>query len=231
MLTKKLAVVAAILMLFALSSCGDDEPKNDETSGSEPTTSAPTAVDCDYTEDGSPPAREVTTPPATPEVSGTVHVVIKTSVGDIPIDLDADKAPCTVGSFVSLAEQDYYDDTQCHRLAATTGFQFLQCGDPTASGTGGPGYTIPDELSGDETYDKGVIAMANTGAPHTGGGQFFLVFGDTQLNGPLYTIFGTINPAGLEVLKKVGQAGTDDSEGPGVGRPRQKVVFKDVVVG
>ena len=89
----------------------------------------------------------------------------------------------------------------------------LQCGDPTATGAGGPGYRFNDELTGTETYPAGTVAMANSG-PNTNGSQFFLVFGDTQLS-PDYTVFGTIDAAGIAALKQIAAQGTDDSQGSG----------------
>jgi peptidyl-prolyl cis-trans isomerase B (cyclophilin B) len=234
-LTKKLAALAAILLLSGLTACADDRPSADVEGSDEETTetSTPTTstegTSCEYVEDGAPPAREVELPSGETDLSGEIPATIETSAGDLGITLDADNAPCTVASFLSLAEQDYYDDTECHRLGAVPGFSMLQCGDPTATGTGGPGYTIPDEVTGEETYPAGTIAMANTGIPNSGGGQFFLVFGDTQLQ-PAYTVFGTLDDAAIEVLEGVAEAGTDNSEGQGVGRPNEKVTFEDVVV-
>src|SRR5690606_21777336 len=113
-----------------------------------------------------------TTPPAEPTASGTVPATIRTSAGDLAVSLDADAAPCTVNSFLSLAQQGYFDETPCHRLT-TSGIFVLQCGDPTGTGTGGPGYEFPDELTGSETYPAGTLAMANAG-PDTNGSQFFV---------------------------------------------------------
>ena len=100
-----------------------------------------------------------------------------------------------MNSFVSLAEQGFYDDTPCPRIGDQEGFGILQCGDPTGTGAGGAGYSFADELSGDETYPAGTLAMANAG-PDTNGSQFFLVFRDSQFP-PSYTVFGTIDEAGL----------------------------------
>jgi peptidyl-prolyl cis-trans isomerase B (cyclophilin B) len=231
MLTRSLAALAALLML-SLAGCSDDG-KDDNVSGEEPAATESTsesAGDCAYVADGSEPAKEATAPPATPTVSGKVNVTIKTTAGDLKAVLDADKTPCTVNNFVSLAEQNYYDGSECHRLGTVPGFSMLQCGDPTATGMGGPGYTIPDELTGSETYPAGTLAMAKTSAPDSGGSQFFLVFEDTQLS-PDYTVFGTMDEASLKVLRAVSAKGTDNSEAQGVGRPKQKVVFENVVVG
>ena len=102
-------------------------------------------------------ARDVDPPAAESTYTGTVKAVLHTSVGDLTVNLDAEQAPCTVQSFASLAEQGYYDDTSCHRQGNDPGFEFLQCGDPNFDpkaaepapnvGSGGPGYTIPDEIS------------------------------------------------------------------------------------
>ncbi len=130
------------------------------------------------------------------------------SAGDINVDLDAGATPCTVNSFLSLAEQGYFDGTDCHRLT-TQGIWVLQCGDPTGTGSGGPGYAFDDELTGAETYPAGTLAMANAG-PGTNGSQFFLVYEDSLGLPPDYTVFGTISPEGLKVVQEIGAKGTAD---------------------
>ncbi|QXT64300.1 peptidylprolyl isomerase [Tessaracoccus palaemonis] len=129
------------------------------------------------------------------------------TAGDIDVTMDRATAPCTVNSFVSLAEQGFYDDTVCHRLV-DTGIFILQCGDPTATGTGGPGYTIPDEVTADTTYPAGTVAMANRGAKNTGGSQFFLVYADTDLPAD-YTVLGTMDQAGIDVVGSIASQGVD----------------------
>lgn len=170
--------------------------------------------------------REVTAPPAEAEVSGDVAAVLQTSAGDIPMTLTADRTPCTVGSFVSLADQGYYDDAPCHRLT-TEGIFVLQCGDPSGTGRGGPGYRYADELDGSETYPAGTVAMANAG-PDTNGSQFFLVYEDTPLP-PSYTVFGQLDEAGLAVVREVAAAGTDS--GAGDGAPATAVTITGVSLG
>ena len=118
---------------------------------------------------------------------------------------------------MSLAEQGYFDDTTCHRLT-TKGIFVLQCGDPTATGSGGPGYSFEDELDGSEKYPAGTIAMANAG-PDTNGSQFFLVYEDTELP-PSYTTFGTIDDAGLDVVEEVADAGVRVAPRTARRRPR-----------
>jgi len=120
-----------------------------------------------------------------------------------------------VNSFVSLAEQGYLDDTTCHRLTtAASGISVLQCGDPTGTGMGGPGYSFADELSGSEKYPAGTLAMANAG-PDTNGSQFFIVYGDTPLP-PAYTVFGTVDDDGLKVVEEIAAKGAENGapDGP-----------------
>jgi peptidyl-prolyl cis-trans isomerase B (cyclophilin B) len=209
-------VLIALLCTAVLASCGDDSTASADSSSGSGTT-------CDYTEGGGAPAREVDPPPAQATETGDVDVTISTSAGDIGATLDAAAAPCTVNSFLSLADQGYYDDTPCHRLT-TAGIYVLQCGDPSGSGGGGPGYSFPDELTGDETYGGGTLAMANAG-PDTNGSQFFMVYQDTQLP-PSYTVFGSIGDAGLQVLDAVAKKGT--ANGAPDGPPKEKVQIESV---
>ncbi|MEU5840554.1 peptidylprolyl isomerase [Rhodococcus sp. NPDC047139] len=199
-------------------------------------------VSCSYTPTGDG-AREVT-PPASEDVatSGAATAQIATSGGVIGVDLDRAAAPCTVNSFVSLAEQGYFDDTPCHRLVTSPGLQVLQCGDPTGTGTGGPGYGFdteyPENLyaAGDAQlrqaviYPRGTVAMANTGRPGSNGSQFFLVYADSQLP-PTYTVFGTVDEAGLAVIEEVAAEGDDGSMAAGGGAPNRSVQIESVTVG
>ncbi len=125
--------------------------------------------------------------------------------------MNREAAPCTVNSFLSLAQQGYFDDTVCHRLV-DTGIFILQCGDPSATGAGGPGYTIPDETDPGMTYPAGTVAMANRGGnAATGGSQFFLVWADTPLP-PEYTVFGTMDKAGIDVVAGIAAEGIDAAD-------------------
>jgi peptidyl-prolyl cis-trans isomerase B (cyclophilin B) len=167
--------------------------------------------------------------------SASYTFTLQTTCGSIPIALEAAKAPETVNSFDFLAGKGYFDHTKCHRLT-TSGIYVLQCGDPTGTGSGGPGYTIGDEnltafgkagASGAVTYKAGTVAMANTGQKHTGGSQFFLVYKDSPLP-PSYTPFGTIDAAGMKVLDKIAAAG--ESTGQGDGAPNATVVIDKATV-
>jgi peptidyl-prolyl cis-trans isomerase B (cyclophilin B) len=171
-------------------------------------------------------------PPISIDKSATYTMDLKTTCGDMPISMDASKAPHTVNSFNFLVGKGFFDHTKCHRLT-TQGIYVLQCGDPKGNGTGGPGYTIPDEdlkdsrLKGN-TYPAGTVAMANQYNPqtkkgkNTGGSQFFLVFQNSQLP-PYYTPFGTLSKGGMNVLLKIAKAG--ENTGQGDGAPNATVVI------
>ncbi|KIQ15934.1 peptidylprolyl isomerase [Rhodococcus sp. Leaf7] len=180
----------------------------------------PETVTCAYPAGGQ--AAKPANAPQTENVPTTnenVSVSMDTSQGPIGLSLNAAEAPCTVNSFASLAGQTYYDNTPCHRLTTADSLKVLQCGDPTGAGTGGPGYQYANEFPTDQyaddpsalqspvLYPRGTIAMANAGAD-TNGSQFFLVYGDSQLP-PNYTVFGTIDEAGLATLDKIAAAGVE----------------------
>lgn len=181
---------------------------------------------CEYVEDDSAePAREVPLPPTEGvETEQVYNVTIATDRGDIVFEMDSAKAPCTANNLRSLAHFGYYDDTPCHRLT-TEGISVLQCGDPTGTGTGGPGYTFADENLEGATYERGTVAMANAG-PGTNGSQFFLVYEDSSLPAN-YTPFGKIVD-GLDVLEEVAAAGSDESNGTGDGKPKTPVQIETV---
>ncbi|MEU9342283.1 peptidylprolyl isomerase [Streptomyces sp. NPDC048278] len=170
-------------------------------------------------------------PAMTIDTSAKYTMTLSTTCGDIGIALKTSAAPHTVNSFDFLASKGYFDHTKCHRLT-TNGIYVLQCGDPTGTGSGGPGYTIPDENLKDTSlkggvYPAGTIAMANTGQKHTGGSQFFLVYQDSQLPAT-YTPFGTVDAAGMKVLKKIAAAG--ENTGQGDGAPNATVVINKATV-
>ncbi|MFC9796342.1 peptidylprolyl isomerase [Streptomyces sp. NPDC127584] len=169
------------------------------------------------------------------DAKASYTMALKTSEGDVTITMDAAKTPRTVNSFSHLAAKKYFDGTKCHRLT-TGGIFVLQCGDPKGDGTGGPGYTIPDEnldalgkagADGTVTYPAGTVAMANTGQPGSGGSQFFLVYKDTKL-APGYTPFGKIDAAGLQVVKDVAAAGV--AGGAADGAPKKDVTIEKATV-
>ena len=154
-------------------------------------------------------------------------ITFETNCGKIVITTVGAKAPITVTQIATLARGGFFNNTLCHRLT-TQGLYVLQCGDPTATGTGGPNFTYPDEnlpVVGQNNYPAGTVAMANSGAG-TNGSQFFLVFADTTL-GPNYTIWGTITQ-GLEIVKGIAKAGVKG--GGADGTPNQTISINRVTV-
>lgn len=146
-------------------------------------------------------------------------ITLTTNCGDIEITTAA-KAPKTSAIMSYLATNKYFDGTKCHRLT-TDGLYVLQCGDPTGTGTGGPGFSFADEnLPTGNTYPRGTVAMANSGA-NTNGSQFFLVYKDSPLP-PNYSVWGTIT-TGLDVIDAIAGAGVVD--GGTDGNPAQEVVI------
>jgi peptidyl-prolyl cis-trans isomerase B (cyclophilin B) len=180
-------------------------------------------------------------PPRTGKVPtdpAQVSVSMTTNQGNVGLQLDNAKAPCTVNSFASLAQQGYFNDTTCHRLTTGEGLAVLQCGDPKGDGSGGPGYQFANEyptnqyqpdspdLQNPVIYPRGTLAMANAG-PATNGSQFFLVYKDSTLP-PNYTAFGTIDQTGLATLDKIAAAGVDPASGQGDGKPKLPVQIKSI---
>lgn len=168
------------------------------------------AVTCDYLVSGSP-ARPVDPPdgrnvPAT----GTVTMTLDMTAGAVVVTMDRATAPCAVNSIEALVRQQFFDATTCHRLV-DSGIFILQCGDPTATGRGGPGYTFADELTGKETYPKGTVAMAN-GGRNTNGSQFFICWEDSPLPAK-YTVLGTIDAASLDVIFGIAAQGVNPVDG------------------
>jgi cyclophilin family peptidyl-prolyl cis-trans isomerase len=184
------------------------------------------AAGCKYT--STPPAsKNVGTPPATPDTTAAYQATIHTNRGDVVINLRNTKAPCTVNSFAYLAAKNYFSNTSCHRLT-TSGIFVLQCGDPTGTGSGGPGYKFKDENLAGAKYTAGTIAMANSGA-NTNGSQFFLVYQNSLSLPASYTPFGTI-VSGLNIIQNVAKAGSDNSNGTGDGHPKEKVEIESVTI-
>jgi peptidyl-prolyl cis-trans isomerase B (cyclophilin B) len=226
--------LVGFLALYTTDALKDDDKANasSETTPSAQASPSKAPDPCDK-----PAAGKVKTetwkkePAMTIDESAKYTMKLATTCGEIDIAMKTSAAPHTVNSFNFLAGKGYFDHTKCHRLT-TNGIYVLQCGDPTGSGSGGPGYTIPDENLKDKSlkgnvYPAGTVAMANTGQAHTGGSQFFLVFQDSQLP-PSYTPFGTISDSGMKVLKKIADAG--ESTGQGDGAPNATVVINKATV-
>lgn len=169
-------------------------------------------------------ADNITFGSATTDLPTASEFSLETNCGLIKFVADA-KAPKTVGTIAWLANQGFYNNTSCHRLT-TQGIFVLQCGDPAGNGTGGPGFSFPDEnlpvagTSGTYVYPRGTIAMANSG-PNTNGSQFFLVYQDSPLP-PNYSVWGEITE-GLDILDNVASAGVLNGSTDGL--PSQAVVI------
>ena len=225
---RKASVIGAVLLVGAIIAGGTVWAVNGNHHSSSSTSSS--SAFCGNVAPGKPNGKHWSSPPAmTINTSASYSATLQTSCGNIGIKLDAKNAPKTVNSFVFLAQQDYFNHTHCHRLT-TAGLYVLQCGDPTGTGTGGPGYTFPDEYLNDPaiaggTYPAGTVAMANSG-PNTNGSQFFLVYQASQLS-PAYTPFGTIT-SGLDILQHIAQDGV--SGGGTDGAPKDTVVINSVPV-
>jgi len=240
-----IALVAGGIAYFALAGGDDTQAGASGATGStgEPTgptsspktvkpTPGPAEVACGGTEPkgATEPKPQFSAPKQVVKPGKTYTAEVQTSCGTIVIELLADQAPQTVNSFVFLAQQGYFDGQRFHRL--DTSIDVIQGGDPTGTGTGGPGYSIPDELTGNESYGPGTLAMAN-GGPDTGGSQFFLITGDAGHNldaNPAYTIFGTV-VEGLDVAKRIqGLPIQDPSAGISGQQPQQSVYIEKVTI-
>ncbi|MFC7488649.1 peptidylprolyl isomerase [Knoellia sp. CPCC 206453] len=163
----------------------------------------------------------------------TWTATLTTNCGDIVLELDGAKAPQAVASFIQLARADYWLNSPCQRLGIGDSFKLLQCGDPTGTGEGTPGYGFGVENAPkDGKYPRGTLAMARTKDPVKGnGGQFFLVNGDTSLpDAAGYSIFGTITK-GLDIVDKVAAAGVQPGgESATIGAPVAPISILRVAV-
>jgi cyclophilin family peptidyl-prolyl cis-trans isomerase len=207
-----LIAVCAVAMLV-LAACG---------AGPRPTPSlAPTQAGAAVSAGAPTPRLQFPAPPPMSiDTNKTYTATIKTSMGDITVQLNAKDAPKTVNNFVFLAKQGFYNGTTFHRVIK--GF-VIQGGDPTGTGTGGPGYQFADEpVKG--TYDVGAVAMANSG-PNTNGSQFFICEGDQcKTLPPKYNLFGKV-AEGIDVVHKIGSVPTDAND-----RPTQTVTITSIEI-
>jgi cyclophilin family peptidyl-prolyl cis-trans isomerase len=165
--------------------------------------------------------KQYSAPPAMSIDTNKAYIAtIKTNMGDIKVDLNAKDAPTTVNNFVFLAREKFYDGVIFHRIIKDF---MIQGGDPTGTGTGGPGYKFPDEpVKG--KYEVGSIAMANSG-PNTNGSQFFICEGQqcTTLP-PQYNLFGKVTD-GIDIVHKIAAVQTDSSD-----RPMQEVKISTIEI-
>lgn len=216
------AVIVAIVVALAIvvAKLVEDDPATGDES--------PTAAESTDTATPDAPASYDAPPP--PDQARDAEVLVSTSAGDLTLDLDADAAPQAVASFEFLVEEGFFDGTSCHRLLPGA---LLQCGDPTGTGTGGPGYSFGpvENAPEDQVYPAGTVAMARVGGQGDSmGSQFFLVFEDTPLpddSAGGYTVMGTIT-SGLDELRRIGAAGTVD--GSSDGRPKNDVIIETMEI-
>ncbi|MBD3782347.1 MAG: peptidylprolyl isomerase [Micrococcales bacterium] len=176
---------------------------------------------------------ELTLPDKKTAAGKTFTATITTNCGDLVVRLDGTKAPQAVASFLQLAREQYWKDSPCHRLTTGATFKVLQCGDPTGTGQGEPGYGFGVENAPkDGTYTRGTLAMARTTDPKNGnGGQFFIVYGDTKIPDPSgYTVFGTVT-SGLDIVDRVAAEGVAPNDtSPDDGAPAAPISILRVAV-
>lgn len=220
------SVAALSVAVLLLAGCGAGQPTY-PSSGS-----AVAEVTLECQEPPAPPA-EVPTftqddlPEPLPGEPAVLTATLETTCGDIVVELDAAAAPQTVASFQFLAEQGYWEDSPCHRLT-TAGIYVLQCGDPTGTGQGNPGYGYGIENAPAEGfYPPGTLAMARTMDPDSNGGQFFVVYEETRLptDGGGYSVFGRVTE-GLDIVEQIAGLGVEGGEGDGA--PAQPISILSV---
>jgi peptidyl-prolyl cis-trans isomerase B (cyclophilin B) len=211
--------------LLALGACGGDDDQQAAKKQK-----APAAQQQGRCRDvPQPPARDgggQTKPSEALARSKTYDVVMRTSCGSFTIRLDQRTSPQATASFASLARKGFFDDTIFHRIVP--GF-VIQGGDPTASGTGGPGYSTRDPVPKSASYGPGVVAMAKAGnePPGTAGSQFFVVTGAGAGLTPDYALLGKVIK-GMDVVQAIGKLG--DPASGGTGTPLQSVVIEKAMV-
>ncbi|PZE21851.1 peptidylprolyl isomerase [Paenibacillus xerothermodurans] len=235
--TAKWAVVAAACVLL-LSACGTKYAEQGAaassgqggTSGSaqgqsgvQGSTSAGDAAPSNPT--ANPGAQKSWTTPPEMQIdpNKSYQATVTTNKGTFTIDLFAKDAPKTVNNFVFLAKEGFYGDIIFHRIISTF---MVQTGDPTGTGTGGPGYRFEDELSSPHKYEPGIVAMANAG-PNTNGSQFFICTGKDSISLnkiPDYTIFGRVSE-GMDVVRQIAATPVSLDD-----RPTEKVAIESVTI-
>ena len=214
----RVAAIAVVTLALVAAGCGGGS----SSSTSAATETAETVSGCESVEAPAPrDAGGATAPKERLDPEQTWTLTFDTSCGTFVVTLDLDSAPATAASLVSLAQSGFYDDTVFHRVVP--GF-VIQGGDPTQTGTGGPGYSTVDAPASGATYTKGVVAMAKTEDEPAGtaGSQFFVVTGDDVGLPPDYAVAGTVTD-GLDVVERIGALGDPATE-----QPLQPVVVRSV---
>jgi peptidyl-prolyl cis-trans isomerase B (cyclophilin B) len=238
------AVIAGIVffswMARELERTGGAGIPRGTTTGQLPPFTPPATLgaNCQYPATATPADKPVKPPIAgkAPTTPAMVDATVVTNAGPFVVHLDNAKAPCTVKSFDSLAQQNYFDNTPCHRLTDLPSLSVLQCGDPTGKGSGGPGYRFANEYPTNQyrpfdpalkqavRYPRGTLAMANAG-PDTNGSQFFIVYRDSMLP-PTYTAFGQVDKTGYAIIDDIASVGV--AGGADDGKPAKPVMIKSI---
>ncbi|CAN5824484.1 MAG: peptidylprolyl isomerase [Actinomycetota bacterium] len=232
---------SALLAVLLVGACTGQSPDSEPVG---PDTEATVSLeDTDRASVSAPSVQGCTPPPPLPATIPTFEAMqaptaasadsltatVQTSCGNIEIELDGRAAPVTVASFEFLSAEGFWEDSPCHRLT-TEGIHVLQCGDPTGTGRGGPGYTFGIENEPpDGQYPRGTLAMARTQDPDSNGGQFFIVHQDSEIPVELggYTIFGRVT-GGMDIIDRIAAQGVDG--GGADGMPAQPISILGVEV-
>ena len=204
--------IVALALLLGLAACGSPTNNTSTTTGQNSTASAAASAPAAAGAAGDDPASRNNKYTAAPEMqidpNKSYTATIETTDGTITAELFAKEAPMTVNNFVFLARDGFYQNVKFHRIIKNF---MVQTGDPTGTGTGGPGYDFEDEpISAERSYTRGIIAMANAG-PDTNGSQFFIMHQDYPLD-KNYTIFGQVTE-GLDVVDALANTPTTGSQG------------------
>ncbi|WP_127585580.1 peptidylprolyl isomerase [Paenibacillus koleovorans] len=207
---KQLGYVSLLTLLCVLLAACGSKPESSTKPSPSPSPvqggAAPSAITPTPSPSAAATPKKWSAPPAmTIDTKKTYEATFDTNKGSFKVQLFADTAPQTVNNFIFLSKEGFYNNVTFHRIMKTF---MIQTGDPLGTGSGGPGYNIPDELKSPHKYDPGIVAMANTGQPNSGGSQFFICTGAdcAGLNSmPNYTIFGKVSE-GMDIVQKI--AGT-----------------------
>ena len=218
--TDRRLIILAVFVLLAAGVVGAILISRGGGESSESPSSPATAAGCRQVE--APKPKHVSYPaPEQPVKRGEkLTAIVHTSCGTFDIALDTERAPKTVGSFVFLASNDFYNGLTFHRIAP--GF-VIQGGDPLGNGTGGPGYSVDEKPPANLSYTRGTVAMAKSSAepPGRSGSQFFIVLGADAGLPPEYALLGKVN-RGLDVVERIGKLGTPQET------PKQTVLIERV---
>jgi cyclophilin family peptidyl-prolyl cis-trans isomerase len=219
------ALLLCLACALFVAACGGDDDSGDGAAATPAATDEAAPAGCESADEPEPKGEgNLKKPKQQLDPAKTYVATVSTNCGDFEITLDAKRAPKTGGSFKALADEGFFDGTTFHRIVS--GF-VIQGGDPKGDGTGGPGYSVTEAPPQELVYEKGVVAMAKTGAepPGTSGSQFFVVTAEDAGLPPDYALLGKVT-SGQDVVDKIGVAETD----PATEKPLEPVVISSVEV-